>query len=194
MYRNRHPRFSPTKDAEKYYQRLLQPFLPHWSQSHLKGDQFETFQNFYQIGAVKCGKNEPEPVKYIMERNKTKFELCRLNRQSRRNVSETCSFGRCVGPNMSRDRGWTVKLFGKTIKRKMQIHMRIVIPDLLNEENQSNGVKIWQSIVKRDEAENLLRCLSEKQLVNGVSINIMGMSWNLFISLSPVVHEQERVI
>jgi len=50
--------FSRTKEPETYYQSILQPFLPHWCNGQLKPDDFETYQNFYEDGALKCS-NDP---------------------------------------------------------------------------------------------------------------------------------------
>uniref|UniRef100_UPI00358FEAD2 uncharacterized protein n=1 Tax=Myxine glutinosa TaxID=7769 RepID=UPI00358FEAD2 len=160
----RYPRFSPTKESEKYYQSLLQLFLPYRLESHLKPGQYETFQNFYQNGAVKCGKNEVEPVKYIVERNKAKFELDADSMDKAEEMFQKC------GPL---DDAWAQICPETEVERLSCLENQkgktadpqedIDIPDLLKEEKKSCSIEIRQSIVKKDEAENLLRCLNEKQ-------------------------------
>ena len=66
--------FSRTKEPETYYQSILQPFLPHWCNDQLKPDDFETYQNFYEDGAVKCGNHPVKLVRGKVERNKAPFE------------------------------------------------------------------------------------------------------------------------
>lgn len=48
----RYPRFSKEKMAEKYYQSILQLFLPYWNQDHLKPPSYELYQTFYESGHV----------------------------------------------------------------------------------------------------------------------------------------------
>ncbi|XP_037395199.1 uncharacterized protein LOC108432566 [Pygocentrus nattereri] len=66
-------RFSPTKDPEKYYQSILQLFLPHYLESQLKPSYFNTYQEFYETGYVKfC--DELCSVKLIVDSNRAMFE------------------------------------------------------------------------------------------------------------------------
>ena len=70
----RYPRFSPTRDPEKYFHSLLQLFLPHYEEYHLKPSQFDTYEHFYKNGAVKCGGNF-QRVQSIVDDNKAVFEI-----------------------------------------------------------------------------------------------------------------------
>ncbi|XP_072239813.1 uncharacterized protein [Leuresthes tenuis] len=69
----RYPRFSPTKNPEKYFHSLLQLFLPFYEDSHLRPPQFDTYEQFYTSGAVKCG-TDIEKVQSIVDSNKALFE------------------------------------------------------------------------------------------------------------------------
>ncbi len=69
----RYPRFSPKKDPEKYFHSLLQLFLPHYEDWQLKPENFTTYEEFYNNGAVKCGSNVTE-VKCIVDANRALFE------------------------------------------------------------------------------------------------------------------------
>ncbi|XP_052393335.1 uncharacterized protein LOC127941915 isoform X1 [Carassius gibelio] len=69
----RYPRFSPKKDPEKYFHSLLQLFLPHYEDCQLKPESFSTYEEFYNSGAVKCGRNVTQ-VKCIVDANRALFE------------------------------------------------------------------------------------------------------------------------
>ncbi|XP_006822000.1 uncharacterized protein LOC102807333, partial [Saccoglossus kowalevskii] len=70
----RYARFSVTKNPEKYYQSILQLFLPYRIDKQLKPVGFEFFENFYHDGAVKLGNAPLEKVKLIVDRNRALFE------------------------------------------------------------------------------------------------------------------------
>lgn len=67
----RYPRFSKEKMAEKYYQSILQLFLPYWNQDHLKPPPYELYQTFYESGHVclKCERTV-HPVRDIVNSNR----------------------------------------------------------------------------------------------------------------------------
>ncbi|XP_006820870.1 uncharacterized protein LOC100373785 [Saccoglossus kowalevskii] len=70
----RYPRFSVSKHPEKHYQSILQLFLPYRADFQLKPRTFESFEEFYENGAVKVGVNKVETVKAIVNRNRALFE------------------------------------------------------------------------------------------------------------------------
>lgn len=63
----RYARFSVTRTPEKYYQSVLQLFLPYHFDSQLKPLNFETYEHFYKAGAVKY--DRLENVKAVVDRN-----------------------------------------------------------------------------------------------------------------------------
>ncbi|XP_072232324.1 uncharacterized protein [Leuresthes tenuis] len=69
----RYPRFSQTKNPEQYFHSLLQLFLPFYEDLHLRPPQFDTYEQFYRSGAVKCG-TDIEKVQSIVDSNKALFE------------------------------------------------------------------------------------------------------------------------
>ena len=70
----RYPRFNRESAPEKYYQCLLQLFLPYWSLKHLKPPGFDLYQTFYETGHVKIKpKKNLQTVKSIVERNHLVF-------------------------------------------------------------------------------------------------------------------------
>ncbi|XP_078340715.1 uncharacterized protein LOC111117892 [Crassostrea virginica] len=66
----RYPRFNKESAPEKYYQCLLQLFLPYWNVKHLKPPGFDLYQTFYETGHVKIKPSENlQAVKSIVESN-----------------------------------------------------------------------------------------------------------------------------
>ncbi|XP_061169173.1 uncharacterized protein LOC133178496 [Saccostrea echinata] len=66
----RYPRFNAEKTPEKYYQSLLQLFLPYWTEIQLKPPGFALFKDFYETGHVKiAGKRPLQSVKSIVDSN-----------------------------------------------------------------------------------------------------------------------------
>lgn len=49
----RYPKFNPAKMSEKYYQCLLQLFLPYWGIKQLKPPGFDLYETFYENGHVR---------------------------------------------------------------------------------------------------------------------------------------------
>ncbi len=70
----RYPRFSATKCAEKYYQSILQLFLPYRIDAQLKPSQFETYQEFFEKGFVTI-LGSLQSVKCVVEGNRSRFEV-----------------------------------------------------------------------------------------------------------------------
>ncbi|XP_062606605.1 uncharacterized protein LOC134268370 [Saccostrea cucullata] len=70
----RYPRFNPENAPEKYYQSVLQLFLPYVTQDQLKPPGFELYQAFFETGFVRL-KSEIrlQPVKALVECNQSKF-------------------------------------------------------------------------------------------------------------------------
>lgn len=70
----RYLRFNVEKMPEKYYQSLLQLFLPYWTDAQLKPPGFDLYQDFYETGYVKisgCERNQS--VKSIVDLNHARY-------------------------------------------------------------------------------------------------------------------------
>jgi hypothetical protein len=66
----RYPRFSQENAPEKYYQCLLQLFLPYWNLKQLKPTGFDLYQAFYENGYVKVKPHTNlQAVKSIVDSN-----------------------------------------------------------------------------------------------------------------------------
>ena len=69
----RFTKFSATNNPEKYYESQLKLYLPFRLDSHLQPDQFESYEDFHNNGAVKVS-GEVKPVKVIVGENRMKYE------------------------------------------------------------------------------------------------------------------------
>ncbi|XP_062610660.1 uncharacterized protein LOC134272446 [Saccostrea cucullata] len=83
----RYPRFNPENASEKYYQSILQLFLPYWTQDQLKPPGFKFYQTFYEEGFVRIGTgNKLQSVRIVVENNHCNFSK---NEDALENAQET---------------------------------------------------------------------------------------------------------
>ncbi|XP_062609123.1 uncharacterized protein LOC134270887 [Saccostrea cucullata] len=67
----RFPRFNKEKMPEKFYQSILQLFLPYWKEDQLKPPKYELFQTFYESGCVRLKSDKKvKMVREIVDMNK----------------------------------------------------------------------------------------------------------------------------
>ncbi|XP_052719793.1 uncharacterized protein LOC128191648 [Crassostrea angulata] len=70
----RYPRFDAEKMSEKYYQSLLQLFLPYWGINQLKPPGFDQYDTFYENGYIRItAKQKLKSVKSIVDENKARY-------------------------------------------------------------------------------------------------------------------------
>ena len=71
----RFPRFSQTKDPERYHQAQLELYLPHRDEAQLKPQRFETYETFYNTGSVVLpNTTQVRTVRDIVNENRARFE------------------------------------------------------------------------------------------------------------------------
>ncbi|XP_062602888.1 uncharacterized protein LOC134264626 [Saccostrea cucullata] len=86
----RYPRFNPENAPEKYYQSILQLFLPYVNQDQLKPPGFDLHQTFYENGFVNMKTaNKLQSVRNIVENNRSIFSK---NEDAIENAQETLEF------------------------------------------------------------------------------------------------------
>lgn len=71
----RYARFSQTKCPEKFYQSILQLFMPCHADVQLKPQRFETFEQFYMNGHVKLTDGSKHSVRSVVDQNRSLFEI-----------------------------------------------------------------------------------------------------------------------
>ncbi|XP_062571478.1 uncharacterized protein LOC134233522 [Saccostrea cucullata] len=83
----RYPRFNPENAPEKYFQSILQLFLPYWTQDQLKPPGFDFYQTFFENGFVRIGsENRLQSVRNVVEKNRVIFSK---NEDALENAQET---------------------------------------------------------------------------------------------------------
>ncbi|XP_061177698.1 uncharacterized protein LOC133186474 [Saccostrea echinata] len=82
----RYPRFNPENAPEKYYQAILQLFLPYYTQYQLKPPGFHLYQSFYESGHIKLKNKSLQAVKVVVDSNRSKFSK---NEDAIENAQET---------------------------------------------------------------------------------------------------------
>ncbi|KAK0137096.1 hypothetical protein N1851_026707 [Merluccius polli] len=158
----RYPRFSLTRDPEKYFRLLLQLFLPHYEEYHLKPSQFDTYEPFYKNGAVKCG-GDVQRVQSIVDYNKALFEkesdeIDRAKQLLEDNIDLEDAWAQLC-PETERERLRCLKLMkDKVVDEENDADGTERIPDLAAGTLETNHV----TMLRRD-ALDLLRSLNEEQ-------------------------------
>ncbi|XP_029957163.1 uncharacterized protein LOC115395673 [Salarias fasciatus] len=71
----RYMRFNLDKQREAYFQGVLQLFLPYRSDSELKPEGFQLFEQFYNDGEVTFGDGSVHRVKVVVDENRARFEI-----------------------------------------------------------------------------------------------------------------------
>ncbi|KAK0145467.1 ATP-dependent DNA helicase PIF1 [Merluccius polli] len=152
----RYPRFSPTRDPEKYFCSLLQLFLPHYEEYHLKPSQFDTYDHFYKNGAVMF--NECSPL-WIT----TKLYL-------KKRVTRLTELSSCWKTTLI----WKMHGLSCVLKQKELMKDKVVdeeddadgtecIPDLAANPHTACTLETNHVTMPRRDALDLLRSLNEEQ-------------------------------
>ena len=104
----RYVRFSESKEPEKYFQSILQLFLPYRKDCRIKPRQFKTYQNFYEAGAVRGRHNKLELVQDVVQKNRAKFEIEAEALENAEKILDKAEIkNRLVSPNTTLSlKGW----------------------------------------------------------------------------------------
>nr|XP_034334797.1 uncharacterized protein LOC117691964 [Crassostrea gigas] len=162
----RYPRFNVDKMSEKYYQCLLQLFLPHERGSQLKPPGFDLYQTFYENGHVKIANDQNlQAVKLLVDRNHAKFAE---NEEIIANAQETFE---TIGEPQD---AWASLCPETELIRKECMEERSKlnvlndnvdeIPDMETEANSADVMfKVQQNNQSREEAMQIIQNLNETQ-------------------------------
>ncbi|XP_065941874.1 uncharacterized protein [Magallana gigas] len=162
----RYPRFNVDKMSEKYYQCLLQLFLPHERGSQLKPPGFDLYQTFYENGHVKIANDHNlQAVKLLVDRNHAKFAE---NEEIIANAQETFE---TIGEPQD---AWASLCPETELIRKECMEERSKlnvlndnvdeIPDMETEANSADVMfKVQQNNQSREEAMQIIQNLNETQ-------------------------------
>ncbi|XP_065926103.1 ATP-dependent DNA helicase PIF1-like [Magallana gigas] len=162
----RYPRFRVDKMSEKYYQCLLQLFLPHERATQLKPPAFDLYQTFYENGHVKTKNDQNlQAVKLLVDRNHAKFAE---NEEMISNAQETF---KTIGEPQD---AWASLCPETELMRKECMEERSTlnvlddhvdeIPDMETEANSADVMfKVQQNNQSREEAMHIIQNLNETQ-------------------------------
>ncbi|XP_026099002.1 uncharacterized protein LOC113070058 [Carassius auratus] len=161
----RYPRFSPKKDPEKYFHSLLQLFLPHYEDCQLKPESFSTYEEFYNSGAVKCGRNVTQ-VKCIVDANRALFEkesdkIDRAQQLLEQGVDLEDAWA-ALCPETEKERHECLEL-RKSNAIPDEDDSECSIPDLVTNPRTPYRIETNQAGISREEALCLLRSLNAQQ-------------------------------
>ncbi|XP_026112280.1 LOW QUALITY PROTEIN: uncharacterized protein LOC113091073, partial [Carassius auratus] len=161
----RYPRFSPTKDPEKYYHSLLQLFFPHYDDSDLKPSKYDTYEEFYNSGVIKMG-SEVKQVKLIVDGNRALFEkesdkIDRAKQLLEQDIDLEDAWAQ-ICPEIEKQRDECIEL----MKDKLLLDeddSQELIPDLTANPQTVCTIETNHTTMPREEALHLLRSLNEEQ-------------------------------
>ncbi|XP_052421004.1 uncharacterized protein LOC127964736 [Carassius gibelio] len=161
----RYPRFSPTKDPEKYYHSLLQLFFPHYDESDLKPSKYDTYEEFYNSGVIKMG-SEVKQVKLIVDGNRALFEkesdkIDRAKQLLEQDIDLEDAWAQ-ICPESEKQRDECIEL----MKDKLLLDeddSQELIPDLTANPQTVCTIETNHTTMPREEALHLLRSLNEEQ-------------------------------
>ncbi|XP_026114512.1 uncharacterized protein LOC113092934 isoform X2 [Carassius auratus] len=161
----RYPRFSPKKDPVRYFHSLLQLFLPHYEDCQLKPESFSTYEEFYNSGAVKCGRNVTQ-VKCIVDANRALFEkesdkIDRAQQLLEQGVDLEDAWA-ALCPETEKERHECLEL-RKSNTIPDEDDSECSIPDLVTNPRTPYRIETNQAGISREEALCLLRSLNAQQ-------------------------------
>ncbi|XP_063442041.1 uncharacterized protein LOC134722357 [Mytilus trossulus] len=160
----KYPRFSPENSPEKYYQSILQLYLPYRYDEQLKPLLFQTYENFFTCGRVKFqGDNTLSSVKEIVIKNMSDFvknghDLEEAEKQfHEKDPKEDAWCELCPEAEVNRreciDEG----------KVSSVIEEDLSIPDLNEKSSSSVGTNLLSVSLTKNEVIPRLRSLNVKQ-------------------------------
>ncbi|XP_076120789.1 uncharacterized protein LOC143101377 [Alosa pseudoharengus] len=162
-----YPRFSPTRNSEKYFHSLLQLFLPYYEDFHLKPPQFETYEQFFKSGAVKCG-SDIQRVQLIVDYNKALFEkesdeIDRAKQLLDGDIDLEDAWAQ-ICPETERERLKCLDLKDKVVDDEDDDDdVGKFIPDLMANPHTTCTLETNHVTMPRQDALDLLRSLNEEQ-------------------------------
>ncbi|CAG2225833.1 unnamed protein product [Mytilus edulis] len=161
----KYPRFSSENSPEKYYQSILQLYLPYRYDEQLKPPLFQTYENFFTCGTVKFeGDNELSSVREIVVKNMSDFvkdghDLEEAEKQlNEKGPNEDAWCELCPEAEVNRreciDEGKVTSVIEEDLS----------IPDLNNEKSSSSvGTNLLSVSLTKNEIIPRLRSLNVKQ-------------------------------
>lgn len=163
----RYPRFNKQKMPEKYYQSLLQLFLPYWIETQLKPPGFDLYEDFYNSGYVRIsGERRNRSVKSIVEINHSHYAK---NEDLIENAQEAYEMNGEPEDAWSRICPETEVLRREGISERKETELIQeenvdIIPDIESEQHNAEVMyHVQQDVISREEMLPVLQNLNETQ-------------------------------
>lgn len=161
----RYPRFNEEKMSEKYYQSLLQLFLPYWTITQLKLPGFDLYKTFYENGHVRItGNQELQSVKSIVDQNHIQYA------QNEKVITEAQE----QFENMGEPEDAWANICPQTELLRQECHserndvldlnVTEELPDMQLENNSDVLYKVQQNVQSKEEIYHVLQNLNESQM------------------------------
>ena len=162
----RYARFSVTKNPEKYYQSILQLFLPYRTDVQLKPVPYQSFQDFYQSGSVKYDKDNLQTVKVIVNTNKSHFEKEANEIDKAEQLLQSCGAledaWAQIHPETEMERNECLQEMHNNPHITDEDNTKR-IPDLFPTEKRICTTQLAHHGLSKIEAQSLMRSMNEKQ-------------------------------
>ena len=160
----RYPRFSQEKTPEKFYQSMLQLFLPYWCQDHLKPPKYDLYQAFYESGQVRLnGKRSLQSVKTIVDCNHQNYckneQIINDAEEMFERIGEPEDAWAQLCPETETNRRHCLEIKSRVEDDECESEM----PDLTQEEHNSDILYRVQHSTQRHDMLPLLRSLNKTQ-------------------------------
>uniref|UniRef100_A0A3B3YQH8 ATP-dependent DNA helicase n=1 Tax=Poecilia mexicana TaxID=48701 RepID=A0A3B3YQH8_9TELE len=157
----RYARFSETKEPEKFYQSLMQLFMPYRFDVELKPAHCETYGDFYRTGVIGFVDGTKRSVKSVVDLNRSEFELESDHFEAVDNVTGDVMLEDAwaeLCPEVELERLECVEL---QKERPIENNDQENIPDLCCNRKDISAFEKKQ--ISRSEGLTLIRSLNEKQ-------------------------------
>ncbi|XP_043953976.1 uncharacterized protein LOC122820538 [Gambusia affinis] len=157
----RYARFSETKEPEKFYQSIMQLFMPYRFDNELKPAHCESFGDFYRTGVISFVNGTTHSVKSVVDLNRSEFEVESDHFEAVDNVTGDVMLEDAwaeLCPEVELERLECVEL---QKERPIENSDQEQIPDL---SFQSKDISVFEKRkITRTEGLALIRSLNEKQ-------------------------------
>ena len=158
----RYAKFSKETQQEKYYQSILQLFLPYYVKRELKPEQFDTYETYYHNGEIVIN-NRVIKVKELVDRNQSIYD--KMGKELDENIEKI------ENDNNIEEDGWTEMFPAVELKHNEHASPlepteadELNVPDLI--ENNSNinfALEKRDFLYNEDEIKPLLKQLNSEQ-------------------------------
>ncbi|XP_062614203.1 uncharacterized protein LOC134275940 [Saccostrea cucullata] len=160
----RYPRFSAEKMSEKYYQSLLQLFLPYWTEPQLKPPGFDLYETFYENGHVRItGKKSVQSVKSIVDTNRLRYAQNEELIAEAQDIFENIGEPEDAWANLCPETELMREECSYERNKSLDLNVTEDLPDMQTEMNCDVLFKVEQNTQSKEETLQILQNLNETQ-------------------------------